>query len=293
MTHLHYRRRPRAWRYMLGALHAFPAWKEGRAFPALSARWEGYRPGTREIDHYTRLCGLPRATDTLPPLFVHAIAFRLQMALLTHRDFPVPIWRVLQVRNDLREHAAIARAAKLDFETRLLAHRVLAKGLEVDLHTTIAADGAPVAESINTFYVRGRYGGAADVDAAEAAPPAVEGAAIAAWRMRAGGGARFGALTGDYNGIHLFDGYARLSGFRRAFFHPLRVVVQALVHAGSAQAGPRRLRVWLRGPVFHDAQVELRRSGDVLGLFVQGDPRAAIVVQMGAQQAATGPTIAS
>jgi hypothetical protein len=282
MTHLHYRRRPRAWRYMLGALHSAPGLAPGRAFPALSARWDGYRPGAREIERYTQLCGLPRAIDTLPPLFVHAIAFRLQMALLTHREVPVPIWRVLQVRNDLREHAAIARTATLDFETRVLAHRVLAKGLEVDLRTTITADGMAVAESINTFYVRGRFGAASE-DPAEASPPAADGDAIAAWRMEAGGGARFGALTGDYNGIHLFDGYARRFGFRRAFFHPLRVVVQALVHAGLAQGGARRVQVWLRGPVFHDAQVELRRGGDVLALFVQGDPRPAVVVRVDAR----------
>ena len=279
MTHLHYRRRPRAWRYMLGALHATPGVKPERAFPALSARWDGYRPRAREIDRYTRLCGLPGATGALPPLFVHALAFRLQMALLTHREFPVPIWRVLQVRNDLREHAAIARGASLDFETRVLAHRLLAKGLEVDLQTTVRADGVLAAESVNTFYVRGRFGGTAR-EADGASPPSVEGEGIASWRMPAGGGARFGALTGDYNGLHLFDGYARMFGFRRAFFHPLRVVVQALVRAGLAQGGARRVRAWLRGPVYQGAEVELRRAGDALGLFVDGESRPAIVLSM-------------
>ncbi len=277
---LHYRRRPRAWRYMLGALHRAPGLAPGGGFPALSARWEGYRAAAREIDEYARLCGLPPGTDTLPPLFVHAIAFRLQMALLTYRKVPVPIWRVLQVRNDLTEHVAIARGATLEFETRVLAHRVLAKGLEVDLHTTITADGVPAAGSINTFYVRGRFGDGASEETADASPPAAAADPIAAWRMGAGGGLRFGALTGDYNGIHLADGYARLFGFRRAFFHPLRVVVQALVHAGRAQPGARRVRVWLRGPVFHDSEVELRGGGEVLALFVEGEARAAIVMRV-------------
>jgi hypothetical protein len=157
---------------------------------------------------------------------------------------------------------------------------VLAKGLEVDLHTTIAADGTLAAESVNTFYVRGSFGAASPAPQ-DADPPATGGDTIASWRMQAGGGTRFGALTGDYNGIHLWDGYARLFGFGHAFFHPLRVVAQCLAHAELVEPAPGRLRAWLRGPVFHDAQVELRRDREVLALFVHGDARPAIVLRIG------------
>ncbi len=99
---------------------------------------------------------------------------------------------------------------------------------------------------------------------------------------------RFGRFTGDYNGIHLWDWYARRMGFRRALYHPPRVLGQCLAHlpspglrpSSSALAGEvhRRLDAWLKGPVAHGATVRLHASAltGVFALFA-GDERPSIV----------------
>lgn len=282
--HIQYASRPHAARYMAGTL--YPAWPRGasRPIPTLSARWQGYRAPARDSGDFARLCGLPALAHRLPPLFVHATSFRLQMALLAHRRSPFPIWHVLQVRNQLLELAPVAADAPLDFECRLHAHRGLAKGLEVDLHTRTLVAGTLVAESLNTFYVRG-FRGPEGGSLPASPPPATE--RVAAWRMSSGGSWRFGALTGDYNPVHMWDPYARMMGFRGASFHPLRVVGHSLARSGLQDAGTtRRVEVWMKGPVYHDAEVELRRSataqGTILALFAADDPRPAMVTRVSA-----------
>jgi hypothetical protein len=271
---------PNALRYM--ALAFWPSPGLQPALPRIEARWAGWRAAPADIADFNALCGLPASGDELPALLPHAAAFRLQMALLTHPRFPVPIWRVLQVRNRLRQWRPVPAQSELDFHCHLAAHRVLDKGAEFDLRTRVERHGEPVAESLNTFYVRGRFAGMAQAGAPES--PSTGDTPVAAWPMPGGGGLRFARLTGDYNGIHLWNAYARLFGFPKAFFHPLRVVAQALGHARVLPACPWGLDVWLKGPVLHDSQVELRERDDprgtVLALFAAHDARPAIVAQV-------------
>lgn len=71
-------------------------------------------------------------------LYPHVLGFRLQMVLLTHPAFPLPIWNALQIRNRLMRHRAIEPGAILEMETRSAQHRRVDKGLEVELHTRLS-----------------------------------------------------------------------------------------------------------------------------------------------------------
>lgn len=279
---LDFRHTPAAWQYMLGALWPSPGLPPG-SFPTIAACWRGWRARGSDVQDFQRLCGGAGDARQVPWLLPHAVGFRLQMVVLTQPAFPVPIWRVLQVRNQLLQLGPIALDKALDFECRIHAHRILDKGLEIDLHTCVRAGDRPVCESLNTFYVRGRFG--AGGVAASAAAPSAAGEPIASWHLPAGGGWRFGGLTGDYNGIHLWDAYARVFGFRRAFFHPLRALAQGLARLPSAPLLPHRLDAWFKGPVYQDSDVQLRARasghGSVLALHLAGDERPAIVARWG------------
>lgn len=281
VVRLEFRRRPRAWRYMATAFYPSPGLARGRAFPDLTARWSDYRASAQDYADFVRLCGATPNRNYLPLLYPHAIGFRLQMALLTHPVFPVPIWRVLQVRNHLLQHRPIDRDAALNFETCVRAHRVLEKGLEVDLHTSVSAGGTLAWESLNTFYARGRFG-PPDKGSPLAQAPASGTETVARWHMPAGEGWRFSSLTGDYNGIHLWDRYARWLGFKSAFFHPHRVLGQCLARLpASDDTRPIRFDAWLKGPIYHDSHVHLRvaheAEGTAFALFAGDETRPGIL----------------
>lgn len=278
-----YKQRPSALRYMAGALLPSRGFDAAHGFPDLAAHWSGCRADPVELAGFLRACGAAAAPDGhWPLLYPQTIGFRLQMAILTHPMFPVPIWRVLQVRNRLLQHRPIALGERLDLDTRIATHRVLEKGLEVDLHTKASAGGGlPVWESVNTFYVRGRFGRPGAGSPLAAAPP-VATEVVARWHMPSSDRLRFGFLTGDYNGVHLWSAYARRLGFRGAFFHTQRVLGHCLGHLPPlGEAGALRLDAWLKGPVYYDSDVRLSASsgaGDCnFALFSGAEDRPAIV----------------
>jgi acyl dehydratase len=274
--HLDFRARPSALAFMARAIRPSPGLRKG--VPAISARWQ-HRVDAAELKRFHALSGLPEG-ETLPLLYPHTIGFPLQMAILTQPAFPVPIWKVLQVRNRIVQHAPLACEATLDIAVKVAGHRILEKGAEFDLHTAVGESGATAWESVNTFYMRGRFG-APTADAVPEAPKVSPGE-TATWRMPAGGGWHFGALSGDYNGVHMFGWYARKLGFPRAFFHPPRVLGQCLARLPQAERGlPLRLDAWIKGPVFYGAPVRMRSEsgadGAVFALHVNEDERPAIV----------------
>jgi acyl dehydratase len=273
---------------MLRAVH-FSSGLKPHGFPPLRATWRDMRIDRRELDDFLRLTGL-RGGDSVPLLYFQAAAFPLQMALVTHPAFPLPIWGALQIRNHLLQHRPIDADAAFDLQTRVAGQRMLEKGAEADLHTTVHAGGTLLWEGLTTFYYRGRHG-APGAPSPLASAPEVGDAVLARWHAASGAGRRFARLTGDYNGIHLFPWYARMLGFQRAFHHPQLVLGQCMAHLPAADAASaQRLDAWFKGPVYYETDVALRASieagGARFALVPSGESRPAVLGRWSACQAA-------
>jgi hypothetical protein len=273
-------RHPSAASYMLRTLAPPPGRKGTVDFPPIQATWRGHRIDRRHLADFLRFAGL-RYDRNLPMLYPHVFGFPLQMTILMHPAFPIRPWRVLQIRNHLLQHRPIPDDSVLDIDTRVAGRRIVPKGVEVDLYTSVHVRDERMWESRNTFYYRGKYGQADPGPRTECAPE-VRGEVVDRWRPRAGTGWRMGGFTGDYNGIHYWDWYARKFGFPRALHHPQLILGQCMarlpIHcAGEAQ----RLETWLKGPVFHDSVVGLFArtvpEGGTFHLIPGGEERPAIL----------------
>ena len=281
MPLVEYRSRPSALAYMSRAMWAGRRGTPTLPLPELIVRWRGVRPVSRDVDDVCALAEQPRS-DFLPFLYFHIVGFRLQMALLTHPAFPVPIWRMLQVRNALVQRRPVRRAASVDFELVLAAMRIFEKGMEADVSMKVSESGELVHESLNTFYARGTFGPASASRAPS--PPEPDGATLATWVTPRHAALRFARLTGDYNPLHLSDFYARRLGFGSASLHAQRVLGACLAHLPAFDwQAPCRMEAWIKGPVPYGAPVGLRacpRADAVdFGLWTQLDPRPAIVAR--------------
>ena len=273
---------PSAWRFMADALRSRPGLVKAGGVPAIVLTWRDWKCGGPELAAISELTGLG-AQQPLSILAPHILTFRLNMALLTHPAFPLPLLGALQIRNQLLQHHAVQPGTAYCVSTAVAGQRVLEKGAEVDLHTQVSQDGQVLWESLNTFYYRGRFGPASPPSAG-AASPAVRGEETRRWHAPGGSGWRFGGLTGDYNGIHWSRQYARAFGFRRDFHNPPRVLGQCLAHLGQAFGDSgQRLDTWLKGPVYYDAdlRLQLQQSPDALcfALSQDQDERPAIVAR--------------
>jgi acyl dehydratase len=275
------RKPPSALRFMAGSV--LPK-RRTDAWPALALALPPMRADDDDLSAYQRLTDLAIG-EHLPIAWPQVWGFRLQMALLTGRDFPLPIWSALQVRNRMLQTTALRANAAYARAVRVAGRRRLDKGTEIDLLSTVHdAHGALAWESLTTFYWRGRAGAQVEAPAPNAASPQVGGDVQACWSSGDGSGWRFGALTGDYNGLHWSDLYARAFGFARAFHHPPRIAGQCLAHLDLDDTAPhQRLDLWFKGPVFYRSELALRaeRSGQAcrFALQVGPDPRPAVVGQ--------------
>jgi hypothetical protein len=281
---------PSALRYMLQACLPSPGWDAKRGFPDLRITWAGYRIEAETIR------SLAHATDTevgplvdkLLVLLPHVTGFRLLMAMLTHSAWPLPIWRALQVRNRLLLHRPFQAGERFDLITHVAGWRVLEKGIEVDLHTRLHQGIECAWESVVTFYYRGRYGASVEHGAALGAAPTTptvgnQDTTTAHDCIEGTDRWCFGALTGDYNGIHQWDWYARQFGFPAAFAHPQRVAARCLANLPPSAPIPQQLDLWIKGPVFYGRELVQRQSTPAanerqdFGLWIAGDARPALV----------------
>jgi len=281
---------PSALGYMLQAFMPSRGWHVDEGFPELHAAWTNFRIETKALVEIQGVAGSGNrlSAGKLALLAPHVMGFRLLMAVLTHRGWPLPIWSALQVRNRLTLHRSLRDGEALPLTARMAAWRVLDKGLEVDLQTSLGPSGACAWESVVTFYYRGRFGQPAEhgsaLGAALLAPNIGEHYLRSGeWHVNRDNRWGFGALTGDYNGIHQWDWYARCFGFRGAFAHPQRVIAQCLAHLPAQDAGKPQLDLWIRGPAYYGTKVALRQSvqaidgGCDFALYVEGEARPALL----------------
>ncbi len=162
-----HRKAPSALAFMPRAFLPAPGLAQSSAVPRITQRWEGLRIDAEHLKAFCRATGLPehRYASILYP---HVIGFRLQMALLTHRAFPLPVWIALQIRNRLVQHRPISAGESFNLETRVGTSRIVDKGIEIDLISRLMHEANCCWESEVTYFFRGRFGSPASANSAAA-----------------------------------------------------------------------------------------------------------------------------
>ncbi|HWP13217.1 MAG TPA: hypothetical protein VNN06_15450 [Ramlibacter sp.] len=275
-----YNRPPSALNFMSRALRRSAGLAKGDVVPPIAVQWAGLRIEPAQLEDFCRATGL-RADAGVPVLFPQVVGFRLKMALLTHPAYPLPIWTALQVRNRLVRHRHVHPGEKLDLRTQVGGQRAVEKGIEVDLVSRLMRGAVCCWESRTTFFYRGRFGDPAPAGPQAAAPNLSEAPAVDRFRVPGSGGWTFGKLTGDYNGIHWWNWYARRLGFPKAFPHPQRVAAMCQSRLAGPDTEAQTLDLWIKGPVFYGADVGLNavdgEEGLRFGVSLEGDARSALL----------------
>lgn len=275
-----YRQAPSAPKFMARAVRRPRGLAARSTLPRIEVEWTGWRLEPAQLDAFWVSTGLC-PDEGMPVLFPHVAGFRLQMALLTHPAYPLPVWTVLQVRNRLVRHVHVDPRDKLDMRTCVSGQRITDKGIEVDLVSRVMRGPTLCWEGRTTFFHRGRFGQPDPAPQPVAMPDLSRAPAVSRFRMPAGGGWDFGKLTGDYNGIHCWNWYARRLGFPRAFAHSQRVAAMCQARLTGPETQAQTLDLWIKGPVFYGADVALNAvsgyDGIAFGVALDGDARSALV----------------
>lgn len=191
-----------------------------------------------------RAAALARATGVplrpvLPVLGPHLLAFGAQLQLISAEAFPLPLPGLVHVTQVVRQHRPLAPGERVD--VRVVARGPLphAKGVVVELESTLTAAGGEVVwEGTSGYLARGASAGSPDSSApvvASGGPtstdldlPEPATRTAARWRVPPGAGRRYAAVSGDVNPIHLSGLAARAFGFRGAIAHGVWTLARAV-----------------------------------------------------------------
>lgn len=171
----------------------------------------------RRVADYDALCGYgdERAIALTYP---HVLAFGLQMAIMTHREFPLSLLGLIHTHNRIRRYRTIRFDEPLNVCVDIQNWRELDSGWAFDIDTRFYAEnsgGALVWSERSTMRASAglRHQGSkwrGSESRLELELPTRE-----QWSMPANLGRRYARIAGDYNPIHLGRLPARLFGFKR------------------------------------------------------------------------------
>lgn len=194
-----------------------------------------------QLRRYREVCGHGDAEgDRLPVAYPHLTAFPLSMALMTAREFPLPVLGLVHLANRIEQVRPIAPDALLDHVVRATAPRRHSRGqaFEIVAEVRLTGAGEVIWRSVSTYLHREPGDGPAARTAEDhlPKPPQLD----EEWQLPGDLGRRYGAVSGDRNPIHLHPLTARLLGFRRAIAHGMWSKARALAalerHAGLPDA---------------------------------------------------------
>ncbi len=217
-----------------------------------------------DVDHvvdYARVCGF-HVGATLPLTYVHVLAFPLQVALMSRRDFPVPLVGLVHVENTIRWTRPLAPTDVIDLRVSATAMRPHRRGRLIDLVSEVSVAGEPVWTGVSTYLGRGT----GDDSAPTSEPPDTSDLAAlpagATWRISEDAGRRYASVSGDINPIHLHALSARALGFPAAIAHGMFTYARVIAALGSGVPSAGESTVWFRAPVTLPSTVLLRVSAD-------------------------------
>ena len=195
------------------------------ALPDLEARLPDVRADRSRLARYAGICGFA-TTAHLPPTYPHVLAFPATMALLTHKDFPLPLLGLVHVGNRISVRRPIGAGEPLILYVRAADLRPHPAGTAFDVEMNVSdQNGEVVWESVSTYLRRDPGRSRREIEPARnplistltTGDPA--DATVSDWDVPANTGRRYAAVSGDRNPIHLYPLTARMFGFRTAIAH--------------------------------------------------------------------------
>jgi len=229
------------------------------SIPAIEARAErlGGDPAA-----YAPVCGFPRV-DPLPLTWPAVAARGLQMAVMTHPAFPLPVPGIVHVRQQIRWSRPLRADEPLSVAVRVEGHRVVRLGGEFDLHTEVRDGGGEgVWSAVTTILSKAIPGDG--VKRARPADSPFRPTRSTRWRLPADQGRRYAAVSGDWNPIHLHPWSARLFGFSRPIMHGWWLLARSLAELDDEIPAGGTVDVRFVSPVPLPGTVEFR-SGPAPG----------------------------
>jgi hypothetical protein len=279
---LHFHRRPNALLSIALALYGVSTdFKSSDQVPKIRAVWEDVKIDPDHLKDFGEACGLPPHGEFLYPLYPLTLIYPLVLRVLGHKKAPLSVFRMLNTRLQVTSHRRIGPREPLRIICETGPLRIVPKGLELDLISSVRTDLQTVWKSSHTFRYRGKFGegNSSHYDQPELLTIS-EPKTLASWYLPDGIGFRFSRISGDVNGIHYSSLYARLYGFKRDIAQPVLVLTRSLSCFSDFDPSTFGLMALFKGPVYYKSNVSLKgitsREGIRFDVYCEDNPRPSL-----------------
>jgi acyl dehydratase len=219
----------------------------GSSLPEVVAERRAVPVVPAAVADYAHLCGFGLGAHP-PVTWPHLLGFPLQAAVMSRRDFPVPMVGLVHVENRITWVRPLEYGESLDVVAHAADLRAHRRGRLVDLVAEVSSEGAVVWRSISTYLAWGGGAPSASTDT----PPDVStlaGRAVVQLRFAEDAGRRYASVSGDVNPIHLHALSARVLGYDRAIAHGMFSYARVLGSLAARLPASGSSTVWFRKPV--------------------------------------------
>ncbi len=206
---------------------------------------------------YDRVCGF-RLSDTLPPTYLHMLAFPLHLSLMTSGSFPLPAIGLVHIANRIEQHRPLDAGER--FSLRVWATPIYPhpRGQQFMIRTEVHVGSELVWQEASTNLARGRSDDS--VDPPPAPPSTAALPAAATWKLPGDLGRRYGSVSGDLNPIHVHPLTARLFGFSSAIAHGMWTKARCLAALDSELPPRFTVEVAFKRPILLPATVHFAEA---------------------------------
>lgn len=214
---------------------------------------------------YDRVCGFS-VRDRVPATWIHVLTFPLQMALLSAKDAPFSLAGIVHVTNSMTLHRPVGVGEPLRLGCTYGVPREHRRGVLVDLVGEAYVGEELVWSGVSAYLVRGqslpgmveeKQPGGVEL------PSDLEGVrSEAVWRLPAGLGRRYAAVSGDMNPIHLGALGGKAFGFPKAIIHGMWTHARVLAALENRLPEAYRMDVRFTKPVLLPSSVSFGAAQD-------------------------------
>jgi acyl dehydratase len=226
--------------------------RSGRSIPEVALSLTSVSVERERLIAYDRVCGF-RLADTLPPTYIHILAFPLHLAVMSDPEFPFPALGLVHIGNRITQHRQVNASERLSLRVWPTPLEPHPRGRQFSLRTEARVGEELVWEEDTRILKRGGSGTSSPSPAPRA--QSEELPATAVWRLRGDLGRRYASVSGDVNLIHLHSLSARLLGFPAAIAHGMWTKARCLAALEGRLPEAFAVEVSFRQPILLPATV--------------------------------------
>jgi acyl dehydratase len=224
---------------------------------------EGIELERDHVARYDRVCGF-RLRDTLPPTYLHVVAFPYALSIMTERSFPFGVLGLVHIENVIEHLRPVRVEETVDVRVEATNLRDHESGRAVDLVAEARSEGELVWRGTSTYLRKGGGGGDGKKKSQDRKEPPRH---QAIWSVPGDIGRRYADVSGDRNPIHLNGLTAKAFGMPGAIAHGMWIKGRCLAALEGALPEAFRVGVQFKAPLVIPGKA-------AFGTWREGDGRA-------------------